>query len=299
MAAALARLRLLARPRLQAPRLGQRAGQLRFAGSGQALLQNSPAELPADHSAEQSDTNGTSPDPLASFPKPMPDEAQAYEGHSLGAPASTRASGDSAGVVEFGKHKGQTFEEVLKIAPDYCQFLIHTSEGKDHSGSPSAPFVAWLATQSVPNVPRSGPPMQQQWQPRQQQRQPWQQQTQQWQPWQEQQKQQWQPSQRWQQQQQQKQWPAARQFPQRASAPQVVAPLASGEWVVTFGKHQGRTFSQVFDEERDYVKWLMASVMVGDKIPSQASLALVAYAQGRLLKELGQGPMAGNAAGAQ
>jgi len=59
-----------------------------------------------------------------------------------------------ATVVEFGKHKGKTYEEVLHDDPSYCTWC--SSRSLFDCSSAGLAFSAWLFTQDVPEVILSG-----------------------------------------------------------------------------------------------------------------------------------------------
>ena len=50
-------------------------------------------------------------------------------------------------IITFGKHKGETYQELLHSDPQYCRWLMNT---EIKPGSPSADLIEWLYAQDIP-----------------------------------------------------------------------------------------------------------------------------------------------------
>jgi len=160
--------------------------------------------------------------------------------------ATTAATGSGELVMNYGKYKSLTFEEVSILDPQYCQWILKKQQ-EDSSKPPSA-FVRWLlerglgpAVEQAPAAPHSAPRGERPgaWGPRK----------------------------------------ANTSHQSEAPRP----PLGSGDWQITFGKHKGRTFHEVFSTDRKYCEWMMNAVLTGDT-HNQAGLGFVVYVQHRLLQ---------------
>jgi len=62
--------------------------------------------------------------------------------------ALNATSGQSENVVKFGKHIGSTFQMVLKVDPQYCEWLL--SQEDSQLGPDVKLFKDWLKTQEIP-----------------------------------------------------------------------------------------------------------------------------------------------------
>lgn len=61
--------------------------------------------------------------------------------------------------------------------------------------------------------------------------------------------------------------------------------IASGRWVLTFGKHAGKTFKSVWENDRQYCQWFANEVQNKMRKSTPDALAFAVYVQGRLIGE--------------
>jgi len=173
-------------------------------------------------------------------------DAVASVGPSGFGDAATAATGIGELVMNYGKYKSLTFEQVSVLDPQYCQWTLKKQQ-EDSSKPPSA-FVRWLlerplgpAVEQAPAAPHSAPGGKRRgaWGPRE----------------------------------------ASTSHQSEAPRP----PLGSGDWQITFGKHKGRTFHEVLSTDRQYCEWMVNAVLKEVK-HTQDTLAFVVYVQHQFLQ---------------
>lgn len=181
--------------------------------------------------------------------------AKSDAGQSGGGRSHT-GSADGSTVLDFGKHRGRTYQEMLDEESNYCQWVLDKAEKEPEAESSEAfkHFLAFLRA-NMSALKKSAPPR-----------------------------------------------GGSRggfggqggaSRPQGGFSPGAPiwsaknqrGPLVAGQWMLGFGKHQGKTFEAIFNEDQQYCEWIAKSSLESeDKPPSQQVLSLIAYCQDRWLR---------------
>lgn len=200
-----------------------------------------------------------------------PEEASSrssYAGHAVTSDAVS-AQGEESGsdeLVGFGKHRDMSYTEMVKTEPDYCRWALDKTRNDPDNASPAMKaFASYLEGVELPKgkYPPKGGSRQ---------------------------------SGGYAKPRESGGWSGTSSYGGGAGAgsygggagagrtyPDKNKPgiLAEGAWPVTFGKHQGKTFAQVFEQDTKYCEWLVNSILVKTESVSAEQLAMTVYVMHR------------------
>eukprot|EP00927_Polykrikos_kofoidii_P066073 TRINITY_DN61731_c0_g1_i1.p1 TRINITY_DN61731_c0_g1~~TRINITY_DN61731_c0_g1_i1.p1 ORF type:complete len:327 (-),score=52.90 TRINITY_DN61731_c0_g1_i1:150-1130(-) len=197
------------------------------------------------------------------LPTPVPTSPSVAEPASVG--------GDGSGPqteLNFGKHRGSCFQEILRQDPNYCRWILKELTRPDIEATEGfLEFAHWLQTQGVEAAgPSQRGSKRVEAAPRPQANQP---------PVAA-------PAQNPEPQQKQPPTPAASRTPG--------ADLASGQWLVTFGKkHVDRTFEEVVALDWDFCQWVVNTVLSKDSHAPPEMISFATYILHRCVQNAQQG----------
>mmetsp|Transcript_68082 Transcript_68082/g.106943 ORF Transcript_68082/g.106943 Transcript_68082/m.106943 type:complete len:190 (-) Transcript_68082:105-674(-) len=161
----------------------------------------------------------------------------------------TETAGASGRLVGFGKHSALSYEDLVKVEPSYCSW-VKTKYAKDlEAGETMNPNFRALG-EHLQGIKL--PPSADKGRPRS--------------------------SGSW-----SKGAPAPSK-PQGASANEQ-GQLVDGNWLVSFGKHQGLSFAEVFSKDPSYCEYMVNQVLTSDSKVNSSSAAFAAYVLYSTLKE--------------
>jgi len=136
-----------------------------------------------------------------------------------------QVGGQSAGdlgkeELKFGKHKGKTFEAILAEDPSYASFVRRAVKDEGSGNRQMQRFADFLAAQQVS--------------------------------------------------------PAATSTPERSSP----SALGTASWTLKLGKHKGKSFQEVYEEDQKYCAWAIQTAASGEAKGSLGSFAEYVKARG-------------------